>query len=163
MGVRAPDSDALDLGRGGGMSLLLSVLLAGRANDEMLARELGRDASESKPPGFRLGSGPNESRLTPEVDSRGTCFAVVLEPKLLLLLLWFVGVVSSPSAATEDVVEPTVRFLDRIVTVDGTWDPPMTDDLGDDRGGVLTGAGSLERADCTLASSRCICAVRERM
>lgn len=36
------------------------------------ARELGREASDS-PVGFRFGSGPNESRDTPDVLSRGTC------------------------------------------------------------------------------------------
>jgi hypothetical protein len=115
-----------------------SVLLAGRAKDEMLARELGLEDSESKP-GLRFGNGPNESRLTPEVDSRGTCL-----PEVLLLKLLFVGVVSSAAAGA---VDPTVRFLERIVTDDGTLEPKLTDDRGEDRGGVATGAGSLDLAD----------------
>lgn len=41
---------------------------------------------------------------------------------------------------------------------------PMADALlGDARGGVLIGAGSLDLAECTLCSSRCICAVRLRI
>jgi len=132
----------------------LSLRLAGRANDEMLARELGRDDSESNPPGLRLGSGPKESRLTPEVERRGTCF-----PTVPALKLWLVGVVSS-GAAADEATEPVVRFLDRIVTVEGTIPAPMP--AGEERGGVPTGAGNLERTDCTRASSRCIWAVRER-
>ena len=53
------------------------------------------------------------------------------------------GVVSSP--ATDEAVEPIVRFRERTVTVEGTL-TPLKDDLGDARGGVLVGAGSLERA-----------------
>jgi hypothetical protein len=34
---------------------------------------------------------------------------------------------------------------------------------GEDCGGVLTGAGSFDLADCTRCSSRCICAVRVRI
>jgi hypothetical protein len=71
-----------------------------------------------------------------------------------------VGVVSSP--AWEDAVDPMVRFLERIVTVAGTL-VPLTDERGEARGGVLVGAGSLDRADCTRASKRCICAVSVRM
>lgn len=52
----------------------------------------------------------------------------------------------------EDAVEPTVRFLERIVT----FDELITDERGEARGGVDTGPGSLERAECTRASSRCI-------
>lgn len=70
------------------------------------------------------------------------------------------GVTSSP--AFDDAVEPMVRFLERIVTVDGTL-VPLTDERGEARGGVLVGAGSLDRADCTRASRRCICAVSVRM
>jgi hypothetical protein len=135
------------MGRGGGT---MSVLLAGLANDDTLARELGRDrdASESTPPGFRFGSGPNDSRLTPDVLSRGTCLDVDAAWVL-------VGVVSSP-CTDEDAVEPIVRFRDRIVTLDGTLWAPCTEDRGDARGGVLTGAGSFDLADCTRASNRCI-------
>lgn len=39
----------------------------------------------------------------------------------------------------------------------------MAADLGDARGGVCVGAGSLDRADCTLASRRCIWAVSDRI
>ena len=70
--------------------------------------------------------------------------------------------VSEPArlAALDEAVEPRARLRLRIVTVDGTTMP-----RGDERGGVLVGPGpgSLERADCTRASSRCICAVRVRM
>ena len=60
------------MGRGGGC---ISVLLDGRAiPDEMLARELGRDADASDSVGPRLGRGPKESLLTPDVLSRGICF-----------------------------------------------------------------------------------------
>lgn len=66
------------------------------------------------------------------------------------------------SSARDEVIEPAPRFrLLRIVTVEGTTD--MTDERGDARGGVRTGAGSLERTLWTRASRRCICAVRERM
>lgn len=52
-------------------------------------------------------------------------------------------------------VEPGPRFLERIVTVEGTPPKLLTDPAGDTRGGVFTrGAGSLERAVCTLASRR---------
>ncbi|MDU7307036.1 MAG: hypothetical protein E7L41_22005 [Escherichia coli] len=71
-----------------------------------------------------------------------------------------VGVVSSP--AKDEAADPFVRFRDRIVTDAGTLDAVLAD-LGDALGGVLVGAGSFDRADCTLASSRCICAVSERM
>jgi hypothetical protein len=57
-------------------------------------------------------------------------------------------------AALEEAVEPVVRLRLRMVMLDGIiMGPP-----GDERGGVLAGggAGSLERADCTRASSRCI-------
>lgn len=65
-GVRAPDRDVRDMGLGGGT---ISVREDGRAKDEILARELGRLASES---GLRLGSGPKDKRLIPEVLSLGT-------------------------------------------------------------------------------------------
>lgn len=58
-----------------------------------------------------------------------------------------------------DEVEPVVRFRLRIVTVEGT----ETEERGEARGGVLTGAGSLERADWTRASRRAIWAVRVRI
>lgn len=74
----------------------------------------------------------------------------------------FVGVVSSP-LTDEPVVDPTVRLRERIVTVAGTLEAPWIDERGEARGGVLVGPGSFERADCTRASSRCICAVSERM
>jgi len=136
-----------------------SVLLAGLAKDETLARLLGREDSESKPPGFRFGNGPKDNRLTPEVDNRGTCLPVALDK---LDFKFCVGVVSS-APASDEAVDPTLRFLERIVTVDGTETPPMTEDRGEARGGVLTGAGSFDLADCTRASRRCIWAVRDRI
>lgn len=60
------------------------------------------------------------------------------------------------SLATEALVtEPVARLLDLIVTVDGTPPMPPTEERGgEERGGVLTRAGSLDRADWTLASRR---------
>lgn len=77
------------------------------------------------------------------------------------VLRCMVGVASSPAAlpATLEAVEPVARLRLRIVTVEGT----LTEDRGENFGGVLTGAGSLDRADCTRASRRCIWAVRVRM
>jgi hypothetical protein len=128
----------------------MSVREAGLAIDETLARELGLLMSDSGP---RLGRGPGpkESLLIPEVLSLGTWLLPDTDE------LKFVGVVSSP--ATDEAVDPAVRFLERTVTVDGTIAPLR----GEARGGVWVGAGSLERAECTLASSRCIWAVRVRM
>ena len=65
------------------------------------------------------------------------------------LLAWegFVGVVSSPTTDVLVVEFVAVRFLDRMVTVDGTPFIPLIDKAGDTRGGVLTRAGSLDRAD----------------
>lgn len=106
------------------------------------------------PPGCRLGSGPKDNLETPELLSRGTCFVV---PAPVVLLRKFAGAASSfaPPAlleATEDAADPPVRFRLRTVTEDGM----AIEDLGDARGGVVMGAGSLERAECTRASSRCI-------
>lgn len=90
--------------------------------------------------------------------SRGTClFAVELER--LLRKLDGVGL-SLPLLIVDDAVEPALRFLLRIVTEDGT----VGTVLGEPRGGVLAEpAGSLDRADCTRASRRCICAVSVRI
>lgn len=139
----------------------------------MLARLLGREKSGSVAVwlvvvavGLRLGRGPKERRDTPEVLRRGTCL-LVLEEKLAresdgAWREWEGVVVSEPArlAALEEAVEPTARLRLRIVTVGGTAIP-----RGEERGGVLVDpvAGSLERADWTRASSRCICAVRVRM
>ena len=141
-GVLAPDTDVRDTGRRGAT---MSVLDEGLAYDDTLARELGRLwlASDS---GARFGRGPNDSRLIPDVLSRGTWLGLEdVEHRKL------VGVVSSP--ARDEVDDPTARFRDRIVTVDGT---PCAANLGDTRGGVCAGAGSFDRACCTLASRRCI-------
>ena len=70
------------------------------------------------------------------------------------------------SVATEDAlaVLPIVRFLLLIVTLAGMWLWPIAEPFrGDARGGVFTGAGSLDRADWTRCSSFCICAVSVRM
>lgn len=146
-GVRAPEMDDRDIGRGGG---IMSVRDTGLAMDETLARELGLLISDSGPR-FGKGPGPKESLLIPDVLSLGTWLLPDVEA------LKFVGVVSSP--AMDEAVEPAVRFLDRTVTVDGTTLPLR----GEARGGVKVGAGSLERAECTLASSFCIWAVSDRM
>lgn len=160
IGVRTPERLARLWGRGGGGGCI-SVLLAGRAiPDEMLARELGRDADASESPlGALLGRGPNESRPIPEVLSRGMC----LEPCVLRRIcgVW-VGVVS-PLIIGTLAVEPVARFLDRIVTDEGTLLMPRADPTGDTRGGVFKRDGSLERAVCTRASKRCTCAVRVRI
>lgn len=62
-GVRVPESDDREAGR--------SIRDEGLACDDTLARELGRErlASDSGP---LLGSGPKDSRLAPDVLSRGT-------------------------------------------------------------------------------------------
>jgi len=141
-----------------------SVRLAGRAKLETLARLLGLDISDPTLPGLRSGSGPNESRAIPDVLRRVTCLLVpdvMLLRKSLLRLGACVGVASSPAVlpAKLEVVEPTVRLRLRIVMEDGT----VPDVRGEDLGGVLAGPGSFERAECTRASKRCICAVRVRM
>lgn len=102
----------------------MSVRDEGLAEDEMLARELGRLISDSGP---RFGRGPKERRPTLDSLSLGTWLLVFVDAR------WLVGVVSSP--ATEDAVEPMVRLRERTVTVDGTL-APLTDDRGEARGGV---------------------------
>ena len=92
----------------------MSVRDDGRAYDDMLVRELGRLVSPSGP---RCGKTPNDSLFIEELG-RGTWLG--LEDVEALKL---VGVVSSP-ASEEEVVEPIVRFLERIVTVDGTPGTP---------------------------------------
>ena len=151
-GVRVPDMDVRDTGRGGA---IMSFLDAGLAYEEMLALELGRLMSESGPR-FGSGPGPKERRLIPDVLSRGT-WLLDIEARGLKL----VGVASSPST-DEEAEDPAVRFRDRIVTDAGTLDAALID-RGEARGGVVAGAGSLDRTECTLASRRCICAVSERM
>ena len=59
-----------------------------------------------------------------------------------------VGVVSSP--CTELAVEPTVLFLDLIVTLEGMLGvaaTPFKEARGEARGGVCVGAGSLDLAE----------------
>jgi hypothetical protein len=60
-----------------------------------------------------------------------------------------------------DALLPAVRLRLRMVMLDGM--PTVVELRGLARGGVLTGAGSFERADCTRCSRRCICAVRLRI
>lgn len=84
----------------------------------------------------RFGSGPKDRRDTPDVLRRGTCF-----PGRPMPVDWD-GV---SSARVDEVVEPVVRFRLLIVTVDGTLVLPRID-RGEARGGVVVGAGSLERA-----------------
>lgn len=62
-----------------------------------------------------------------------------------------------------EMVLPVLRFLERRVTEEGmavvgvgTWVPRAEVGRGDARGGVLTGPGSLERADWTRSSRFCI-------
>ena len=103
--------------------------------------------SESTVVGLRLGRGPNDSLDTPDVLSLGTCLLVVLLDDMLLRKsgMWegLAEGVASSVIALDEVVDPTVRLRLRTVTVDGM----LTEDRGDARGGVLTGAGSLERAE----------------
>jgi hypothetical protein len=103
------------------------------------------ECSESAP-GFLFGSGPNDSRLIPDVLSLGICF-VVLVVDARFPCTGLVGVVSSPTVepAVELAIDAGPRFLDRIVTVEGM--PSFMDGRGEERGGVATGAGSLDRAD----------------
>jgi hypothetical protein len=58
-----------------------------------------------------------------------------------------------------------VRFRAlRTVTVAGMYVPLMAESgRGEARGGVEVGAGSLDRADCTRCSSRCILPIRPRI
>lgn len=123
----------------------ISVRLWGRDDVDppklLLARLLGR----LSPPSLlsRFGSGPKDRRLMPDVDIRETC----LVPGVVLL-----------SSTAEDVlllltVLPTVLLRLRIVTLGGMKGCPF---LGDARGGVLIGAGSLDLAEWTRCSSLCI-------
>jgi hypothetical protein len=114
----------------------------------VLARLLGLLLS-LVPPVPRFGSGPNDRRLIPDVDSLAAGFA---------------DGVSSPPIDDPLAVLPVARFLLRIVTLGGMKFEPMLDIVrGEALGGVLTGAGSFDLADCTLCSSRCIWAVSVRM
>ena len=74
---------------------------SGRTKLLALARLLGLLSAS------RLGIGPNESRLIPEVERRGTCLVT--------------GVSSLPSPPIDEAlaVLPPVRFLLRIVTLGG--------------------------------------------
>jgi hypothetical protein len=87
----------------------------------------------------------------PEVDNLETCF--VDEG------------VSSPGPIEEPlVVVPLVRLRLRMVTLEGMWLCPIAESVrGDALGGVLIGAGSFDRADCTRCSSLCIWAVSVRI
>lgn len=140
MGVLAPDIEVLDIGLG-----MPSARDDGRAYEVTLARELGRLVSDSGPP--RLGNGPKDKRLTPDVLSLGTWLPLEMVEG---------GLRGVSSPAMEDAEEPVVRLRERIVTVEGMLIPPCTEDRGDARGGVRDGAGSLDRAECTRASRRCI-------
>jgi hypothetical protein len=141
--VREPVKEARLTGRAS------SVRLRGRSGrtklDEALARLLGLLSLPS-----RFGTGPKDRRLIPDVDSLVTC--LVEEG------------VSSAAADELLVVLALVRFLLLIVTLDGMKFWPKADRFrGEARGGVLTGAGSFDLADCTRCSSLCICAVRVRI
>jgi hypothetical protein len=106
--------------------------------------------------GLRLGRGPNDKRETPDELSRGMCLLVLEE-----MLLWdsdgawrdWEGVSEAKLAALEEAVDPPVRLRLRMVMLDGIAMPRGEERGGDSGGGA---AGSLERADCTRASNRCI-------
>lgn len=112
------------------------VLLSGRGEDVMLVRELDRESDTSDSAltlvGPRLGDGPNDSRLTPDVLSLGICLLV--EP---------VGVTSSPQIELDTELCPLLRDL--IVTLDGTLGAPR-EFRGELAGNTSPGPGSLERA-----------------
>ena len=62
-----------------------------------------------------------------------------------------------------EMVLPVLRFLERRVTEEGmavagvgAWVPNAEVERGEARGGVLTGPGSLDRADWTRSSRFCI-------
>lgn len=97
----------------------------------------------------REGSGPNDSRLIPDVDSLGTCLVA--------------DGVSSAGGIDWLIELPPVLFLLLIVTLEGMKVFEVDPFRGDARGGVWTGAGSFDLADCTRCSSRCIWAVRLRI
>lgn len=101
-----------------------------------------------------MGTGPNDSLLTPDVLRRGTW-----PPFTLLLNPVPVGVESVVVLVVTDDTDPGPRLRDRIVILPGS----INEGRGDARGGVIVGPGSLERADCTRASRRCIWAVSDRM
>ena len=86
-----------------------------------------------------MGIGPKERRAIPDVDNLG-----------LFLVEWI-----GPS---EDVlaVLPLTLFLLLTVTLEGTYVLKEDSLRGEVRVGVLIGAGSLDRADCTRCSSLCI-------
>ena len=88
----------------------------------------------------------------PVVERRETCFVEPTEGVLSLS--------DAPEAA--EIVLPVVRLRLRMVTEDGMY-VCNVEFRGDDLGGVEIGAGSLERAECTRCSRRCICAVRDRI
>lgn len=150
--MRAPDIEALETGLD---SSALDKGRSGRIYADALALELGLLSVDAEVPS-REGNGPKDRRLIPDVDSLATCFVAA-------------GVWSSCTNGAgmefEDVVDPVVRFRLRIVTLLGIPACPkaLVPFLGLDLGGVLTGAGSLLLADCTLCSSRCICAVSVRI
>lgn len=141
--MRAPEREVRLAGRA------ISVRLRGRSGRmklELLARLLGLLSVPS-----RLGRGPKDSLLMPDVDSLATCFVVD----------WGVS-----SAAIEELltVLPPVRFLLLMVTLAGMKSRLIVAPLrGEARGGVLTGAGNFDLADWTRCSSLCICAVRVRI
>lgn len=80
-----------------------------------------------------LGNGPKDKRETPDVLSLGTWFPV-------RLFVGWLGV----SSTTEDADDPTARFRLRTVTEEGI--PLPITERGDALGGVVVGAGNLERA-----------------
>ena len=137
-GVRVPERLARLLGRGTAELGLMEVRL------DTLARLLGRLPPLSA---CLLAAGAqNDSRLAGCPDE---------------------GVLVSPSRndAAALTLLPPVRFFGlRTVTDAGMAWCPMADALrGDARGGVCTGAGSFDRADCTRCSSFCICPMRPRI
>lgn len=89
--------------------------------------------------GPRFGRGPKDSLLTPDILSRGRC----LPPLVLLLKPLPVGVASSGVVLVAvDDTDDTPRLRVLIVTL-----LLLATDLGEARGGVTVGAGSLERAE----------------
>lgn len=114
--------------------LSISERLCGRDDVDppklLLARLLGRLSPPSLP--SRFDTGPNDKRLMPDVDIRETCRIVGVVSSTMEDLLLLVAVL------------PTALLRLRIVTLGGIKACPF---LGDARGGVFTGAGSLDLAE----------------
>lgn len=132
-------------GRGGAIneSYRPSARLTGRAQLDVLARLLGRLTSDAESVRPRLGRGPLTILLTPALLKRGTCLLLVV---LLLVKPNDRDVISSGVVAVVETDETDPAPLLRVLAVKLSL-LPTTLGRGEARGGVVAGAGSLERAD----------------